>query len=283
MSPRDGAADVSAFSAVDQSADPAAMIAMLDSFQPLHGRAKSVLLERLRPQTARTALDVGCGPGDDLLEMAGRMPPGAAAQGVDASEVMLAEARRRAAAAGVEVTFRVGDALSLPYPDAVFDVCRVKTVLQHVTDPLRAVREMVRVTRPGGRVGAMEIDLGTVVLDHPDQHLTQTVLDAFRESAAQPWMGRQLQRLFREAGLTGVTVDPIAFLAGYDVFAVLFRPAIARLRDQQVLTAGQESQWWSWLSRQQKAGGVLGGATVFVVTGSREPGPPARPPGRGGG
>lgn len=269
MPPRYGVTDASDYSAVDQRSDAAAMIAVLDSLQPLHRTAKSVLLERLSLETARTALDVGCGTGDDLVEMASRMPPGGTAEGVDVSEAMLAEARRRAAATGADVTFRVGDALSLPYSDAAFDICRVKTVLQHVTDPLRAVREMARVARPGGRVGAMEIDLGTVVVDHPDQHVTRMILDAFAEPTTQPWIGRQLRRLFREAGLTGLTVDPIAFTVSHDIVRALFGPAVTRLRDEGMLTAGQVSEWWSWLDLQHEAGGYACGATVFVVTGTR--------------
>src|SRR5262249_23556597 len=79
--------------------------------------------------------------------------------------------------------------------------------------PLLAIREVVRVTRPGGRVGALEMDLGTVLLDHPDRAVTQAVLSASADSMAQPWMGRQLPRLFRQAGLTGVSVDPIVILS----------------------------------------------------------------------
>src|SRR5262249_24169809 len=133
--------------------DPAALIALLDGAKPLFRAAKSVLLERLAVENARTALDVGCGTGADVVEMARRMLQSAKATGVDASDAMIAEARRRARGLRANVLFRVGDALDLPYPDGVFDVCRVETVLQHLADPLRAIRELVRVTRPGGRVG----------------------------------------------------------------------------------------------------------------------------------
>ena len=71
--------------------------------------------------------------------MARRMPPGGEAVGLDASEAMIAEARRRHSCLGASVTFRRGDVLSLPYPDQAFDVCRAETVLVHVPDPGQAV------------------------------------------------------------------------------------------------------------------------------------------------
>lgn len=258
------------FSTVDHSPDPAAMIAMLDSFQPVYRKAESVLLDRLFPETARTALDVGCGTGDDLVALAGRMPPNARAEGVDTSEAMLAEAGRRADAAGADgVTFRYGDALSLPYADQVFDICRVKMMLMHVADPLRVVREMVRVTRPGGRAGAFETDVGSLLTGHPDQELTGTIVDAVAGSMAQPRIGRHLQALFREAGLTSLTVDPIALTVPQTALGAVCGPAVARLRQGGVLSAAQAGEWWSWLAAQDRTGGYTSCVTVFVVTGTR--------------
>jgi SAM-dependent methyltransferase len=271
MSPERAVADASKFGAVDRDSQAPVLIALLDGAKPVFRAAKAVLLERLALENARTALDVGCGTGADVVEMASRMPDGAKATGVDASEAMIAEARRRAAGLGADVLFRLGDALDLPYPDGIFDVCRMETVLQHLADPLRAIREMVRVTRPGGRVGALEMDLGTLLLDHPDRAVTQAVLSANADSMAQPWMGRQLPRLFREAGLTGLSVDPVVILSGPENFRAMIGPAVTRLREEHVLTAEQARDWWSGLSEPEVADGFVGGATVFVVTGTRAP------------
>ena len=269
MSPKRTVVDPSKFGAVDRVFDPAALIALLDGAKPMFRAAKSVLLDRLALEHASAALDVGCGTGADVVEMAGRMPHGAKATGVDASEAMIAEASRRAAGSGAGVLFRLGDALDLPYPDDAFDVCRMETVLQHLADPLLALREMARVTRPGGRVGVLEMDLGTVLLDHPDRAVTQTVLSANADSMAQPWMGRQLPRLFREAGLTGLSVDPIVILSGPENFRAMIGPAVARLREEHVLTAEQARDWWSGLSEREDGDGFAAGATVFVVAGTR--------------
>jgi SAM-dependent methyltransferase len=263
------AADGGGFASVDQQLDPAALIAMLDMVEPLLRVPRSALLDQLALAAARTALDVGCGTGVGALEMARRMTQGGHAIGVDVSEVMIVEARRRTEGVGNEVTFRVGDALALPFPDGAFDVCRAQAVLQHLTDPGRAVREMARVTIPGGRIGVLEYDLGTMLVDHLDLSTTTAALAAFRDSVAQPWIGRQASRLFRMAGLTDVSVEPLAILGTCEVFRALLGPAVTRLCDERALSVGQGDDWWSWLSGQQEAGAFIGGVTVFAVTGMR--------------
>jgi ubiquinone/menaquinone biosynthesis C-methylase UbiE len=273
VSPEGTFIDISQFTAVDQVSDPAAMIAMLDRLNSFLRDPKDTLLDRLSLERARTALDVGCGTGGDVVEMARRMPEGSQAAGLDASEAMIAEARRRhdgeRAAAGASVTFRLGDALGLPYPDGAFDVCRAETVLQHVGDTRRAVGEMVRVTAPGGRVGALEFDQGSAMLDHPDQQTTRAILNAFSDSMACGWIGRQLPRLFRQAGLTEVSVDPFVIVGAAQAFRALLAPAVARLHAAQVLTAEQVDKWWATLSRLDDDGDFFGGTVVFVVTGTR--------------
>jgi hypothetical protein len=60
-------------------------------------------------------------------------------------------------------------------------------------------------------------------------------------------------------------------LSGPENFRAVIGPAIARLRDERVLTAEQAHDWWSGLSEREDADGFLGGATVFVVAGTRPP------------
>ena len=94
-------------------------------------------------------LDVGCGDGKLACVVASR---GAAAVGVDPDPAMLAAARARARDAGVGATFVEGRIERLPFPDASFDVVSAITVLCFVANAAAAVREMVRVLRPGGRL-----------------------------------------------------------------------------------------------------------------------------------
>ena len=96
-------------------------------------------------------LDVGCGPGTVTIDLAARVAPGEVV-GLDRSAVVV-EMRTRGRGrrpAPCNVTFEAGDVYALPYDDDAFDVVHAHQVLQHLTDPVAALREMRRVTRPGG-------------------------------------------------------------------------------------------------------------------------------------
>ncbi len=95
------------------------------------------------------ALDVGCGPGALLAELVARLGADSVA-GVDTSESFVAAARERHP--GVEV--RLAPAERLPFPDDVFDVALAQLVVHFMADPVAGLREMARVTRPGGTVVA---------------------------------------------------------------------------------------------------------------------------------
>jgi ubiquinone/menaquinone biosynthesis C-methylase UbiE len=62
---------------------------------------------------------------------------------------------------------------ALPFPDATFDVCRAAQLLEHLPDAGRALSEMIRVTRRGGRVVVFDFDWNTLTIDHPDKETTE--------------------------------------------------------------------------------------------------------------
>jgi demethylmenaquinone methyltransferase / 2-methoxy-6-polyprenyl-1,4-benzoquinol methylase len=103
------------------------------------------------------ALDVCTGTGDLALELAYRTTAGGEAVGVDFSERMVARAAAKAARRGSPATFRVADALALPYEDGAFDAATVAFGIRNVADLDTGLAEMARVVRPGGRVVVLEI------------------------------------------------------------------------------------------------------------------------------
>lgn len=113
------------------------------------------LLPHLKPNM--TILDIGCGPGSISVDLARRVPQGHVT-GIEYVSAPLEEAQRLAAREGVtNIDFRVSDIHSLDFPDNSFDVVHVHQVLQHVADPVLALREMRRVAKAdGGIVAARE-------------------------------------------------------------------------------------------------------------------------------
>lgn len=109
---------------------------------------------QVRPE--HRALDVGCGPGVVTERLASIVGAGGVAA-VDPSESFVAAARERCP--GVDV--RQGVAEELPFPDGSFDVALAQLVVSFMSDPVAGLREMARVTRPGGLVAACVWDFAT--------------------------------------------------------------------------------------------------------------------------
>jgi ubiquinone/menaquinone biosynthesis C-methylase UbiE len=170
------------------------------------GNSAAYLLGKLSP--GMSLLDVGCGPGTITADLAERVAPGPVTA-VDASPGSLAEARQTAAGRGLRnMTFAAADVHALSYPDASFDVVHAHQVLQHVTDPVLALREMRRVCVPGGLVAARDADYQAMTW-YPAIPALDEWLGLYRRVArangGEPDAGRRLHAWAREAGFTDVT------------------------------------------------------------------------------
>jgi SAM-dependent methyltransferase len=152
-------------------------------------------------------LDVGCGPGTITADIARRVAPGRVVA-VDRAPEVVAEATAACAAAGLEVECRVGDAYALDFADDTFAVVHAHQVLQHLTDPVAALTEWMRVTRPGGVVAARDGDYAAFHWYPADPRLDRW-LELYRAAArangAEPDAGRHLLAWAHAAGATEVT------------------------------------------------------------------------------
>jgi ubiquinone/menaquinone biosynthesis C-methylase UbiE len=101
------------------------------------------------------------------------------------------EARRRAAALDLAITFEVGDAHALALPDGQFDVCRTARVVRYLEGPERVVREMARVVGAGATVLAFDFDSDQTVVDAPDRDLTRRIAEVLDAAVPHPWIGRK--------------------------------------------------------------------------------------------
>jgi ubiquinone/menaquinone biosynthesis C-methylase UbiE len=260
-------ADIGHFSMVDRAPDPTHFVRFVDlaNAMPEVRSAKAVVLDVLALRDGDTVIDVGCGTGDDAVELARLVGQGRAV-GVDASETMIAEARRRAAALGLHVDFEVADAQRLPFPDDAFDACRTERMLVHVPDPRAAVAEMARVTRPGGRVCALDLDLdlGSLALE---DRVTRAVLDSIIHSVRNGWVGGSLTRLFQEAGMVDVAVRRQGMSFDPEIVHPMLLGHVARLQEAGVVQGDEVERWWAAFEEARQADRPFVPMSAVIVSG----------------
>ncbi len=188
-------------------------------------RLALAMCEAAGVREGQRALDVGCGSGALVAQLA-EIVGAESVAGIDPSEPFVQAARARAPGARI----LVGSAESIPFADGEFDATLAQLVVNFLTDPDQGVREMSRVTRPGGTVAGCVWDYGEGM----------TMLRTFWEAAAAldleratPLMESHTMRfsrpeelggLWESAGLRDVDVSPIVVEASYDDFDDLWAP-----------------------------------------------------------
>ncbi len=164
------------------------------------------LLPRLKPHMR--ILDVGCGPGTITAGLADLVPRGHVT-GIDTVRDVLEDASHLAAGRS-NLDFVTGDVYAVYYPDNTLCVVHAHLVLQHLSDPVTALREMSRVTKPGGLIAARDGDYGAMVW-YPDMPALSDWLRLYRDVAkgngGEPDAGRRLHAWAREAGLSDVAAS----------------------------------------------------------------------------
>jgi len=157
---------------------------------------RDYLFGRVNLKEASRVLEVGCGTGAILGELSGRP---AAIYGMDNQSARLEEARLHAPAARLICA----DAHTIPYPDHIFDISFCHFLLLWVQNPLQVLREMKRVTRPGGTILALAEPDYTRRIDQPEEliSLGRWQTESLQKQGADPGLGFHLADLFHEAGI----------------------------------------------------------------------------------
>ncbi|HEX4223366.1 MAG TPA: methyltransferase domain-containing protein [Pseudonocardiaceae bacterium] len=251
--------------------DPHYYVDFLDERTTIPGElvAKRTITRLLDLSPGLAVLDVGSGTGVDAIEVAKAVGVDGRVVGVDKSAAMVAEARQRAVASGVPVEFVTGDAGALEFPDASFDRVRTERMLIHVVDPEAAVRELVRVTKPGGRVVASDIDGGTMFLNSANTSLAEALALRITHGLAQGWMGRRQQRYLVEAGLVDVRVVPTVIMNSVAFTRIVCGGLLAGMIAEDTTSTDEVDAFWAELERGEREGWLCSGVTCFTVAGTK--------------
>lgn len=160
----------------------------------------------LRPQSDDIIIDIGCNTGDADRGLLLKYPEVRKVVGIDNSEERMKNAleKWRRDGSPTKLEFRLADALELPFRDNYFDRGFCVDTLEWIKDPLRGLREMRRVIKPGGVLLMIHSDFDTQVFNSTDKKLCRRIVHAFSDSGPNGQIGRELNWLCQEAGFKNI-------------------------------------------------------------------------------
>ncbi len=173
----------------------------------------SWLFDQLGDLQGRRVVEIGCGPHGCLELLSGRVGPSGSVVGVERSQDAVDLAREMIQERGlnnVEVLCR--DARSTDLPRASFDLATARLVLVNIPEPRQVLDEAVALVKPGAWVAFHEADWSSYVCDPPSDAwstFTQLFVTYSEQNGVDPFIGRKLPRLLREAGVEDVHVNPL--------------------------------------------------------------------------
>jgi ubiquinone/menaquinone biosynthesis C-methylase UbiE len=249
-----------------EATQPSKMYADAAVSQRIAGRAATefaaFLLPHLKP--GMSVLDVGCGPGSITLGLAVAVAPGPVV-GLDIERAHVENAMKLASESGVHnVRFEVGDAYTLPVPDASFDAVFAHALLIHLAEPVRALREFRRVLRPGGVAAVREREVGLpCIIEPPSRHMDQclALFVQFLGLRGSPGYSRRLRSLMLEAGFARAEAHATSESFGSpETMPELLRTIDSLFRSGAFRRAADENGW----ADAAKLGEVIEGAHAWA-------------------
>jgi len=218
-------------------------------------------------------LDVGCGSGAATRALAKRVAPNGRVTGVDPSGALLKITRELVDQAGLGslIELKEGDCRALPFADGSFDAVLAATALSHIPDPDRALAEMVRVTRPGGRVGIFDVDGDMTLFAHPDRVLTRRIVTSYSDLG---WVNglyvRELPGRLAALGVVNVKAKAFMPLEAGGYYANRAERSAEAAAAAGAITPDELAGWIKTLREQIAAKRFLGGQAHLFVWGTRQ-------------
>jgi ubiquinone/menaquinone biosynthesis C-methylase UbiE len=218
---------------------------------------RRAVMAALALEAGEHVLDIGVGPGLLLEEMANVVGPEGAARGVDTSADMLEMTRGRCAHLS-QVAVEMGDATALSFPDESFDAAAVTQVYLYVADLGKALAELHRVLKPGGRALVLDTDWDSVVWHTEDRARMARVLQAWERHFHEARMARLLPAALRRAGLAleRTSVSPIVNV-GYEeatYSAAMIRNIRSFVSDKHGISRAEADAWAEELEARGRDG-----------------------------
>jgi SAM-dependent methyltransferase len=224
----------------------------------------------LRPQPGMRLLDAGSGAGDVARWLGAEVGPSGEVIALDYSAATTAAAVERHDDSNVR--YVTGDVSALDLPADSVDGVWCERVLQHVDDAAVAIGELVRVTRPGGRLCLIDTDWTSLAFDGVPAGLAGSIVADMhgRLTPRQRDMGRTLRRRLVGAHLDQVSATPVTCLLGDPASAAVVLPMVNPMVPAEVWTTppGVRDEWFACVEAAGLRGDFLAVLTIWVVTGT---------------
>ncbi|MGK5678209.1 methyltransferase domain-containing protein [Actinoplanes sp. URMC 104] len=233
-------------------------------------RVRRTAMDALRPEPGWRVLDAGSGAGDVARWLAAEVGPSGEVIALDYSAATIAAAIERHD--GSNVRYTTGDVSAIDLPAGSVDGVWCERVLQHVDDADAAVAELVRVTRPGGRICLIDTDWSSLAFDGVPSQLSGAVVAAMhgRLTPRQIDMGRTLRRRLIGRGVYDISATPVTCLFGDPASAAVVLPMVnPRVPEDSWMTPpGLRDTWFSHVDAAGARGDFLAVLTIWAVTGT---------------
>jgi ubiquinone/menaquinone biosynthesis C-methylase UbiE len=262
-------AQISEFVELDRSDDPQFFVDFLDLVDqvPQMKELRVATYRAMHLSPGDHVLDVGCGIGTVVAEMSDYVGSTGRAVGLDISSEMIAEAQFRNQHRS-NVVLSLSPATAIGYRDKTFDAVRMERVLLHVPDRKRAMSEAVRVTKPGGRLVIVDLDVDSVATFSRNRDRTRRMTALIADSFVHSNSGRELPSLFRQAGLQDISVDFAVVPMPLDFCLQAGRGALLAAAEKGLVNQSEVDAWYSDLVELDRTGEFFQSVTFTIVSGT---------------
>jgi ubiquinone/menaquinone biosynthesis C-methylase UbiE len=235
---------------------------------------KQLSYEHMAITAGDTVLDLGCGPGVDTVPLAGLVGNKGKVIGIDTDEKMLAEAKQAALDVGCHDLLEhcQGSATALELADNSVASCRAERLLQVLPPDQEQtiVAEMVRVTRPGGRVVLVDTDWPSASVDFSDVKLERTLMEFFTlHMRPNGLAGRHLLSLCNEHGLEDIHLDVVPMVQQRFDETPFGDWLINTAKEQGIINESEATQWHEELQQREHDRSFYACVNMVIASGRK--------------
>lgn len=230
------------------------------------------IYNKIKVNAGEEILEIGCGLGRTVREIAALTNNSCKVTGIDKSAVLLNESIRRSDMTKDNIHFQQGDAASLDFANDTFAFACAERVLMHIPEPKKVLSEMTRVLKKGGTLAIIEPDLASVEI-YPDyNNVSSQLAKQWCSYTESPMIGKQLLGYFHELELTNieVSITPV-IINNFEEFEQIrsLTKLVTALQGNHIISQNDADVYLKGLSEASKKGQFLYYVNVYAVTGQK--------------